>query len=104
MDVRVQSGSVKLDLRNAIISNPTLMVNAGVKSGSLTIITKPGIVVDADDVAVRSGSVRVRTHPGPDAPTILRITVSGNVGSGSVMARPPHRSFWQWLLRRPVTY
>jgi hypothetical protein len=36
--------------------------------------------------------------------TLLSIRVSGKVGNGSVRARPPRpprRTFWQWLLRRP---
>ena len=104
MEVRLTSGHVKLDLRNAIISNPTLVVNADVRSGNLVIVTKPGIVVDADDVAVRSGHVRVKPHAGPKVPTTLRVTVSGKVASGAIVARPPRRSIWQWLTRQPATY
>ena len=59
-------GSVRLDLTKAIITSPVLMLDADVRSGSLTIVTRPGIEVDTDDVVVRSGSVRVR---GTAAPT-----------------------------------
>jgi hypothetical protein len=37
-------------------------------------------------------------------PVILRVRVSGQVGSGSFKARPPRRSFLAWLLRRPSAY
>ncbi|HXP22055.1 MAG TPA: DUF1707 domain-containing protein [Streptosporangiaceae bacterium] len=104
MEVRVTSGGVRLDFTEAIISDPLIQIDAQVRSGSLTIVTKPGIVVDADDVAVRSGRVRVRAPWGPDVPVTLRIAVSGKVGSGSIRARPPRRSFWDWLLRRPRPY
>jgi hypothetical protein len=104
MDVRVTSGSVRLDLTQAVVTNPVLTLDADVRSGSLVIVTRPGIEVDTDDVAVRSGSVRVRTHRGSDRPVILRVQVSGQVTSGSLQARPPRRSFLQWLLRRPVSY
>jgi hypothetical protein len=100
MKVRVTSGTVKLDLTRAIITSPTLKIGAEVRSGSLTLITRPGIVVDTDDVTVRSGSVKTRPHP--PAPVILRIEVSGEVNSGSFTARPPRRTFLQWLLRRPA--
>jgi hypothetical protein len=80
-----------------------LRLDADVRSGSLTIVTRPGIEVDAGDVAVRSGTVRVRRHRGPDVPAILRIEVAGKVASGSLVARPPRRTFLQWLLRRPVS-
>jgi hypothetical protein len=67
-------------------------------------VTKPGIIVDADDVVVRSGEVKVRAPWGPDVPVTLRLEVSGKVGSGSIKTRPPRRSFWQWLMRRPRPY
>jgi hypothetical protein len=99
MEIRVGSGSVRLDFTEAVITQATLHIDVELNSGSLTLITKPGIVVDADDVLVRSGSVKV--GPPGDVPTSLNIQVSGKVGSGSVKARPPRRTFWQWLLRRP---
>ncbi len=101
MEVSVTSGSVKLDFTRAAISQPTLQVAADVRSGNLTLVTRPGVVVDADDVAVSSGSVKVRTHRGPAAPVTLRVEVTGKVRSGSLTARPPRRTFLQWLRRRP---
>jgi len=104
MEVRVRSGSVKLDFTEAVITGPTLKIDADVHSGSLRLVTWPGIEVDADDVAVRSGSVKVRAPWGPQVPARLRIEVTGKVGSGSIVARPPHpprRTFWQWLTRQP---
>ena len=81
-----------------------LRIDAEVTSGSLTLITKPGIAVDADDVSIRSGVVKVRPPEGPEVPALLSIHVSGKVGSGTITARPPRPprwTFWQWLLRRP---
>lgn len=103
MEINVASGSVKLDLTKAVISSATLQLDIDVRSGSLLLITRPGIVVDTDDVAVRSGSVGVKTHRG-DVPVILRVQVSGEVASGAFRARPPRRTFLQWLLRRAVPY
>lgn len=100
MEVRVTSGSVKLDLTNAIITSPVLALDAEVNSGHLLLVTRPGIEVDTDDVAVQSGIVRVQPQSATGTPVILRIQVSGNVTSGTLRARPPRRSFWQWLLRR----
>jgi hypothetical protein len=104
MEVSVTSGRVKLDFREAIITGRTLRIDASVRSGHLTLITRPDIAVDADDVSVRSGRVRVRPWHGPKPPEILRIEVAGKVGSGGFHARPPRRTFWQWLRRAQLTF
>ena len=104
IEVRVTSGEVKLDFTEAIIAQPVLKIDAEVRSGRLLLVTRPGIIVDADEVVVRSGEVKIRAPWGTDVPVNLRLEVSGKVGSGSIKARPPRRSFWQWLMRRPVRY
>jgi hypothetical protein len=104
LEVKVTSGQVLLDFRDAVITQPVLRIDAEVRSGHLTLVTKPGIVVDTDDVAVRSGHVKVRAPWGSDVPELLRVEVSGKIGSGHFIARPPHRTFWQWLTRQPRPY
>jgi hypothetical protein len=104
MEARVSSGHLKLDFSEAVITQPLLQIDAEVRSGHIILITKPGIVVDTDDVAVRSGHIRIRAPWGPDVPEVLRIEVSGKVGSGHLVARPKYRSFWQWLTRQPRPY
>jgi hypothetical protein len=104
IEARVRSGHVKLDFTDAVITQPSLQLDAEVRSGHVILITKPGIVVDTDDVVVRSGHVRVRAPWGPDVPELLRIEVSGKVGSGHFVARPKYRTLWQWLTRQPRPY
>jgi uncharacterized protein DUF1707 len=104
LEVKVTSGRVLLDFRDAVITAPELQIDADVRSGHLILVTKPGIVVDTGDVAVRSGHVKVRTPWGSSVPELLRVEVSGKVGSGHLVARPPHRTFWQWLTRQPQPY
>jgi hypothetical protein len=104
LDVKVTSGAIRLDLTEAVIAEPELHIDAEVRSGNLTLITKPGIVVDMDDVTVRSGNVRVRAPWSQDTPVLLRVTVTGTCGSGNITARPPRRSFWEWLRRAPRRY
>jgi hypothetical protein len=101
MDVKVSSGRIALDFTDAVITEPVLRIDAKVSSGSIVLITRPGIVVDTDHVSVRSGRVKVRAPWGEDVPVVLRIDLSGTCGSGSIVARPPRRSFWQWLRRTP---
>jgi hypothetical protein len=104
LEIRVTSGSVTLDFSEAVVGYSSLQIDASVRSGSLRLVTKPGVVVDTDDVAVRSGRVKVRAPWGPDVPVTLRIGVSGTVASGVIKARPPRRSFGQWLRRQPGRY
>jgi hypothetical protein len=105
MEVRVRSGSTRLDFTEALITWPVLHIDADVGSGHLTLITRPGIVVGADDVSIRSGHINVRTPwDDTDVPVTLRIELNGSVGSGHIKARPPRRSLWGWLLRRPRPY
>jgi hypothetical protein len=104
LEVRVTSGNVHLDFSTAVIVHRSVQIDAEVRSGNLTIVTRPGIVVDTDEVVVRSGNVSVRAPRGPEVPVTLMISVSGKVGSGNITARPPRRTLWQWLMRRPPTY
>jgi hypothetical protein len=104
LEVKVTSGHVVLDFTRAVITAPVLELDADVRSGHLRIITRPGIEVDAGEVAVRSGHIVVRSPWSDSVPVALRIDITGNVRSGHVSARPPRRSFWQWLRRSPRPY
>jgi len=104
IEARVRSGHLKLDFSQAVITQPSLQIDADVRSGHIVLITRPGIVVDTDDVVVRSGHVRVRAPWGSSVPEVLRIDVTGKVGSGHFVARPRYRTFWQWLTRQPKPY
>jgi len=104
MEVKVTSGEVVLDFTQAVITQPTLKLDVDVRSGHVKLLTRPGIEVDADEVAIRSGHVRVKAPWGSEVPVQLRIEVTGKVGSGHFIARPPYRNFWQWLTRQPKPY
>lgn len=104
MEVKVTSGHVLLDFTQAVITQPTLKLNVEVSSGHIRLLTRPGIVVDADEVAIRSGHVRVKAPWGSEVPVQLHVEVTGKVGSGHLVARPRNRNFWQWLTRQPRPY
>jgi hypothetical protein len=104
IEARIRSGHLKLDFTEAVITQPVLQLDAELGSGHITLIIKPGIVVDADDMAVRSGHVKVRAPWGHDVPEVLRVEVTGKVRSGHFVARPPRRTFWQWLTGQPRPY
>jgi Domain of unknown function (DUF1707) len=99
--VKIRSGSVKLDFTEALVSWPTVQIDADVSHGNLTIITKPGIVVETGEVAIHGGNVRVIAPRGAAAASTLRIDVTGSVKGGNIKARPAAVSFWSWLRRAP---
>ncbi|MFF2921462.1 DUF1707 domain-containing protein [Streptomyces celluloflavus] len=104
MEIESRSGSVLLDFTGAVITLSTLEIEVSVHSGSVTLVVPPDVFVDVDEVEMRSGDVRNRAHFAPATPVRLRVHVTGKLDSGSLTVRPPkppRRSFWQWLLRRP---
>jgi Domain of unknown function (DUF1707) len=101
MEIRAVGGTVKLDFTDAVITSPTLHIQAEVRGGWLVLVITPGIEVDTDDVAVHGGRVKVRPAHGWKEPVRLKIEVSGENRGGRVVVRPPRRTFGQWVLRRP---
>jgi class 3 adenylate cyclase len=100
LEIDLGSGTVRLDFRQAVITVPELRIDAQITSGTLTLITRPGIVVDTDDLTVGSGTITVVPPAGPGAPVDLRVKVSGQVGSGSVRVRPARSGLWWGRWRR----
>ena len=99
LEVRVGSGKVVLDFTQVTVPHSHIEIDAEVRSGSLLIVTRPGVEVDATDVSIRSGEVKVRSPWGTQVPATLSIRVTGQVSSGNITARPPRRTFWEWLRR-----
>ncbi len=101
MEINATGGNVKLDFTEAVIAGPTLQVDATVRGGNLIVITRPGLEVDTDGVAMIGGNIRIRPPRGPKQPVILRVQLAGQAWGGNVVVRPPRRTLWRWLLRRP---
>jgi hypothetical protein len=107
LDIKVRGGGVTLDFTEAVITQPLLRITAEVTGGGLRLITKPGIVVDADDISLNGGGLELPEPPDPSVPVLLRIEIAGSVRGGGITAGPPppprrpRRTFWQWLRRAP---
>jgi hypothetical protein len=99
MEIHSVGGNVKLDFTDAVITQPTLRIEAKRIGGNLVLVTKPGIEVDADDVRALGGTVKV-PPAATERPVILRVEISGETWGGNLVVRPPRRTFWQWLLRK----
>ena len=89
IELRVTAGNVRLDFSQAVIALPSLRIDALVRGGNLTLITRPGIIVNTDDVAISGGRVIEREPPDPSAPVLLSVNVSGKLVAGNVRVRPP---------------
>jgi hypothetical protein len=106
MEIRLTAGDAKIDFTQAVITHDTLHIdlNLGL-GGDLLLITRPGIVVDADEVSASMGEIKIKHTGGPHDPVVLRVVLTGRVRGGSdLRVRPPRRTFWQWLRRRPLQY
>jgi Domain of unknown function (DUF1707) len=105
MEIRLTAGDVKLDFTEAVITQDTLHIDVDLGiGGDLTLVTRPGIVVDTDGLSGRLGDVKVRDVTDSHTPVILQVELTGRVRGGGVVARLPRRTFWQWLLRKPRPY
>ena len=107
LDVSARGGSVTLDFTEAVITQPLLRITADVRGGSLRLVTRPGMVVEADDIALHGSGITLPDPPGPGDPVVLRVEIAGQVRGGGISAGPPappcppRRTFWQWLRRAP---
>ena len=104
MEARVRHGNVKLDFTEAEIMSPTLQIDVEMRHSNLTLVTRPGIVVNTDDVTIHGSNIHHRPPPDSGVPIMLRIDVSGQMHHSNLNARPPRpprRTFWQWLTRQP---
>jgi hypothetical protein len=101
MEIKATAGDVTLDFTDAVITHGTLHIEVDLGMGAdLTLVIRPGIEVDVDDLVVRMGDVNVRPT-GVGAPVTLMVVVSGRVRGGNVVARFPRRTFREWMRRQP---
>src|SRR6202035_1601545 len=54
MEVRVTRGSLTLDFTEAVVSWPSLEIDADIQTGNLTLVTGPGVLVSTDDLAMHT--------------------------------------------------
>ena len=101
MEIKATAGDVTLDFTDAVITHGTLHIEVDLGMGAdLTLVIRPGIEVDVDDLVVRMGDVNVGPT-GVGAPVTLMVVVSGRVRGGNVVARFPRRTFREWMRRQP---
>lgn len=103
LELDVKWCEVTLDFTEAVITQDTLRVDMSITGKTLTLVTRPGIVVDTDGLRLKHSKVVHRTAPADaGTPTVLRVELDGDKAFGRVVVRPRRRTFGQWLLRRPA--
>ncbi|GAA3043016.1 DUF1707 domain-containing protein [Streptomyces glomeratus] len=101
MEIRLMFSDLKLDFTEAVITHDTLHIEVDLRiGGNLTLVTGPGIVVDADDVTYSRGDIKVHPVTGPEIPVRLRVVLTGRSTGGDIVARLPRRTPWQRLRRK----
>lgn len=96
MQIQVTIGNVLLDFTQAILSWPALQIDVQIHSGTLTLVTRPGIMVDTDDLEIlQASTVKVLAPWDPDVLVRFRIDVAGTLDVSSITARPPRRTLSQ---------
>ena len=86
--LQVSKGNLTLDFTDAVIVHPTVEVNAELSGSKLTLVTKPGIVVDTDELAAISSAIKIQAARDSEVPVELRIVMSGTVKGSLVTAGP----------------
>lgn len=94
--VHSMAGSVKLDLRHAVIGHRAVEIVLATQAGSTTIVLPPGATANVDGVSTSAGTTRVSvpaiSEPGSTAPHIV---VTGSTAAGTLVVRYERR-FWRW--------
>ncbi|MEV6051771.1 DUF1707 domain-containing protein [Streptomyces sp. NPDC052107] len=93
MEIASAWGDVTLDFTSAVITHDILRIDLDMRGGNLRLITRPGVVVDADELVIGYGKTKVRPAGDPGAPAVLRVEIHGRLGLGRLEVRPPRRWF-----------
>ncbi|MEU0199788.1 MULTISPECIES: DUF1707 domain-containing protein [unclassified Streptomyces] len=91
LEVRSAWGEVTLDFTDAVITQDTLHIDLDMRGGALTLLTRPGVVVDTDALVTNYSKIKAR--PAAEAPVVLRVRITGEINFGKVVVRPPRRGF-----------
>jgi Domain of unknown function (DUF1707) len=84
LQLRAAWCDVTLDFTDAVITHDTLYVDMHVRGGSLVLVTRLGVVVDAGDLRVRYTEVGIYPGPEPGAPVVLRVWLAGRMRYGRI--------------------
>jgi hypothetical protein len=87
LELRAAWCDVTLDFTDAVITHDTLGIDLNMRGGSLVLVTRPGVVVDADALRVRYTDVGLYPGPDPGVPVVLRVRLAGRMRYGLIETR-----------------
>jgi Domain of unknown function (DUF1707) len=78
---------VMLDLTSAVRSGPELVIELRVRGGDLELVLAPGMVVDANELAVRHTTLAISRDAGDNTPETLCVRLVGQMRHGRIGTR-----------------
>ncbi len=78
---------VLLDLTSAVRSGPELVIELRVSGGDVELVLAPGMVVDANELAVRYTKLEISRDAGDDTPEMLCVCLAGRMRHGRIITR-----------------
>ncbi len=79
--------NVMLDLTSAVRSGPELIIEMRVRGGDVELVLAPGMVVDANELAVRYTTLAISRDAGDNTPETLLIRLVGRIRHGRIDTR-----------------
>ena len=78
---------VMLDLTSAVRSGPELVIEMRVHGGNVELVLAPGMVVDANELAVRFTRLAISRDAGDNTPETLRVRLVGRMRHARIDTR-----------------
>ena len=79
--------NVLLDLTRAVGGGSELIIELRVRGGYVELILAPGMVVDANELAVRHGRLAISRDAGDETPETLHVRLVGKMRYGKIQIR-----------------
>ena len=85
--LRTAWSDVMLDLTSAVPSGPELVIELRVSGGNVELVLAPGMVVDANELAVRYSKLAISRDAGDNTQETLRVRLVGRIRHGRIDTR-----------------
>jgi hypothetical protein len=76
-----------LDLTSAVRSGPELVIELRVRGGDVELVLAPGMVVDANQLAVKFTALEISPDDGDGTPQTLSVRLAGRMKHGRIVTR-----------------